>query len=45
MAQRLFVTQPTVETHLRHIFQKLRIASRGELPAALQPEQTRSAGT
>jgi DNA-binding CsgD family transcriptional regulator len=36
IAQRLFITQPTVETHLRHIFQKLDIASRTELPDRLR---------
>ena len=37
IAQRLFVTLPTVETHLRHTFQKLDIASRHELAAAMAP--------
>ena len=35
IAQALFVTQRTVETHLTHAFQKLRIDSRGALGAAL----------
>jgi DNA-binding CsgD family transcriptional regulator len=35
IAQRLFVTLPTVETHLRHAFQKLDIASRQQLAAAM----------
>ena len=35
IAQHLFVTLPTVETHLRHTFSKLGIASRAELPAQL----------
>jgi DNA-binding NarL/FixJ family response regulator len=35
IAQRLFVTMKTVETHLRHCYQKLEIAGRGELAAAL----------
>jgi len=34
-AERLFVTQRTVETHLGHVFQKLSIRSREELPGAL----------
>jgi DNA-binding CsgD family transcriptional regulator len=31
----LFITTKTVETHLRHVFEKLGIGSRRELPAAL----------
>lgn len=34
-AQRLSVTSKTVERHLTHIYQKLEIGSRDELPAAL----------
>ena len=37
IAQTLFVTAKTVETHLRHCYQKLEIAGRAELPAALNP--------
>jgi DNA-binding CsgD family transcriptional regulator len=36
IAQALFVTRNTVETHLRHVYTKLRIKSREELPSALQ---------
>lgn len=35
IAQSLFVTTKTIETHLRHVFQKLDVAGRTELPAAL----------
>jgi DNA-binding NarL/FixJ family response regulator len=35
IAEHLFVTQATVETHLRHAFRKLNITSRAELPATL----------
>ena len=35
IAQQLYVTQKTVETHLRHCFQKLDLKGRGELPAKL----------
>jgi DNA-binding CsgD family transcriptional regulator len=35
IAQRLFVTQKTIETHLRHVFEKLNISTREELPHEL----------
>jgi DNA-binding CsgD family transcriptional regulator len=35
IAQALFVTEKTVETHLSHAYRKLDISSRSELPAAL----------
>ena len=35
IAQQLFVTTATVETHLRHAFRKLGVRSRAELPAVL----------
>ena len=35
IAQHLFITQATVETHLRHAFGKLGITSRADLPAQL----------
>jgi ATP/maltotriose-dependent transcriptional regulator MalT len=35
IAQTLFVTRKTVETHLSHVYRKLDIAGRGELPQAL----------
>ena len=35
IAQQLFITQATVETHLRHAFHKLGITSRADLPARL----------
>jgi len=38
IAQHLFITLPTVETHLRHAFQKLGITSRTSLPAQLASE-------
>ena len=44
IAQRLFVTQDTVETHLRHVFQKLDIASRGQLAPALD-DNSRQGGS
>jgi DNA-binding CsgD family transcriptional regulator/tetratricopeptide (TPR) repeat protein len=44
IAQHLFITQPTVETHLRHAFQKLGISSRADLPAQLAGELPAPAG-
>lgn len=38
IAQQLFVTVNTVESHLRHAYLKLGVHSRGELPAALSRE-------
>jgi DNA-binding CsgD family transcriptional regulator len=35
IAQQLYITQATVETHLRHAFHKLGIRSRADLPARL----------
>ena len=35
IAQRLFVTRKTVESHLGHVYLKLDISSRQQLPAAL----------
>ena len=37
IAQALFVTQKTVEMHLGHVYRKLGVRSRTELPAALAP--------
>jgi DNA-binding CsgD family transcriptional regulator/tetratricopeptide (TPR) repeat protein len=37
IAQRLYVTQATVQFHLRNTFRKLNIGARGELTAALDP--------
>jgi DNA-binding CsgD family transcriptional regulator len=47
IAQALFVTTKTVETHLHHAFQKLDIEARGDLAAAIdaglyEPEQARA---
>jgi DNA-binding NarL/FixJ family response regulator len=35
IAEHLFITQATVETHLRHAFRKLGITTRTDLPATL----------
>jgi DNA-binding CsgD family transcriptional regulator len=44
IAQHLFITQPAVESHLRHAFQKLGITSRAGLPSRLAVEVVRPAG-
>jgi len=44
IAEHLFITQPDVETHLRHAVQKLGITSRG-LPSRLATEVVRPAGS
>jgi DNA-binding NarL/FixJ family response regulator len=43
IAQELWVTTATVETHLRHAFQKLDVTARGELGAALDPGRSLAA--
>jgi DNA-binding NarL/FixJ family response regulator len=45
IAQALFVTTKTVETHLRHAFQKLDVNSRTELKSALSVDRPRSHAT
>jgi DNA-binding CsgD family transcriptional regulator len=35
IAQALFVTRKTVETHLGHVYRKLGVSGRSELPRAL----------
>jgi DNA-binding NarL/FixJ family response regulator len=39
IAQQLFVTRKTVETHLSHAYQKLGISSRQQLAAALAADK------
>ena len=36
IAEGLFVTLKTIETHLSHVYGKLDVSSRRELPAALE---------
>jgi len=43
IAETLFVTSKTVENHLGHVYTKLGIGSRGELPGALEPAAVASA--
>ena len=38
IAQALFVTRKTVETHLGHVYRKLGIGGRGQLAQALAPQ-------
>jgi DNA-binding CsgD family transcriptional regulator len=38
IAQALFISQRTVETHLSHCYQKLDIATRSQLKDALQAD-------
>jgi DNA-binding CsgD family transcriptional regulator len=42
IAERLYVTQRTVETHLTHAFSKLQIATRAELNGAMNLDRARS---
>jgi DNA-binding CsgD family transcriptional regulator len=44
IAQQLYVTQATVETHLRHAFHKLGITSRADLPARLDRGMSKNRG-
>jgi len=41
IAQALFVTRKTVETHLGHVYRKLDISGRGQLGPALRPSEDR----
>ena len=43
IAQALFVTEKTVETHLGHVFRKLDLGSRSQLPEALANGQAAAA--
>lgn len=39
IAQALFVTQKTVETHLSSVYRKLEVSSRAQLPARLHSDR------
>jgi DNA-binding CsgD family transcriptional regulator len=43
IAEHLFITTGTVETHLRHVFQKLDISSRADIPEKLAPPHANAA--
>lgn len=45
IAQALFVTVKTVETHLAHVYQKLNLTGRNQLPAALNAHGGSAEGT
>jgi DNA-binding CsgD family transcriptional regulator len=42
IAQALFVTPKTVENHLGHVYQKLGVSGRDQLPEAIEREQLRA---
>jgi DNA-binding CsgD family transcriptional regulator len=44
IAKRLFVSVRTVDNHMQHVYQKLGIASRRDLPAALGIRDSEAAG-
>jgi DNA-binding NarL/FixJ family response regulator len=44
IAERLYVTQRTVETHLTHAYQKLSITSRAELATRITPNEPTDSG-
>jgi DNA-binding NarL/FixJ family response regulator len=44
IAERLYITRRTVETHLTHVFRKLRLETRQELPACFAERATADQG-